>query len=196
VFNQQLANARTAGKMYFPPVPNADLQEVEGGFVMRRAAAQDCITLLAAARADLAKAKSTGDDNARKVASFGLCSAYRDYTQDMRAWDSSFRTHYDATRGDRSAAPGGAHGPAAVQLLVRRLQKYKAVPGFSNHSNGTAVDFQTTEGGTNYAARSSQRAGWRGTWFHAWLVANAGNHGFRPLATEEWHWDHPERAHG
>jgi LAS superfamily LD-carboxypeptidase LdcB len=191
VFDRQLANARAAGRPYFPAIPGNELEIVEGHFRMRIAAAQDCRALLAAARAALSTAKAAGQVQAIKVVGFGVRSAYRDYSQDMLAWDSAFKTHYDRTRPDREAAPGGAHGPAAVLLLVREMQKYKAVPGFSNHSNGTAVDFETTEAGVTYAAQSSQRAGWRGTWLHAWLVANANTYGFKPLATEEWHWDHP-----
>jgi hypothetical protein len=40
------------------------------------------------------------------------------------------------------------------------------------------------------AAKSAQRAGWRSTWLHAWLVQNAATFRFMPLATEEWHWDY------
>jgi LAS superfamily LD-carboxypeptidase LdcB len=69
------------------------------------------------------------------------------------------------------------------------MAKYKTPPGWSNHSNGMAVDFNTQYAGTLYAARSKQRAGWRTTWLHRWLVGNAERHGFHPLETEEWHWD-------
>lgn len=69
------------------------------------------------------------------------------------------------------------------------MAKYKTPPGWSNHSNGMAVDLNTHYAGTVYAASSKQRAGWRTTWLHHWLVANARTHGFHPLSTEEWHWD-------
>jgi hypothetical protein len=190
VFNLQLSNARAAGRRYFPAVPADDLEVVEGAFKLRKAAAQDCTALLAAARADLAADQAAARGKAREVTGIGVCSAYRDYDHDMRAWNSAFGTHYARTRSERSLAVGGAHGPAAVRILVQQMQKYKAVPGFSNHSNATAVDFTTMQGGTTYAAYSAQRAGWRATWFHAWLVINAERFGFRPLATEEWHWDH------
>ena len=44
--------------------------------------------------------------------------------------------------------------------------------------------------GVTFGANTSQRAGWRRTWLHRWLVPNAERYGFRPLATEEWHWDY------
>lgn len=88
------------------------------------------------------------------------------------------------------AAPGGRHGAAAVNILVRYYSPRKAPPGFSNHSDGRAVDFVTTQAGVSYGAEGRQRAAWRTTWLHQWLVANAGRFRFHPLASEEWHWDH------
>jgi LAS superfamily LD-carboxypeptidase LdcB len=66
----------------------------------------------------------------------------------------------------------------------------KAIPGFSNHAQGLAVDFRTRHDGHNLGPSSSQRALWRASWFRHWLVANAGRFGFTPLSTEEWHFDH------
>jgi hypothetical protein len=74
--------------------------------------------------------------------------------------------------------------------MLNIMLPLKAAPGFSNHSNGTAVDFQTNHGGITYTALKKQRQGWRTTWFHPWLLKNAGQFRFRPLATEEWHWDY------
>ncbi len=54
VFDRQLANARASGRPYFPAVSEGELVVVEGGFKLRKAAAQDCVALVAAARADLA----------------------------------------------------------------------------------------------------------------------------------------------
>ena len=50
-----------------------------------------------------------------------------------------------------------------------------AKPGTSNHGWGSAVDIDNCRSG-------SKR--------HKWLVANAKNFGFYPLASESWHWDH------
>ena len=87
------------------------------------------------------------------------------------------------------AGSNGLHGRAAVEILARHVLPWKAAPGFSNHSNGTAVDFTTTFDGVLLTDKSARET-WRGTWLHAWLVANAGNHRFHALASEEWHWDY------
>jgi LAS superfamily LD-carboxypeptidase LdcB len=87
------------------------------------------------------------------------------------------------------AAQGGPHGEEAVRIMVEYFSPRKAPPGFSNHSNGNAVDFMTIQGGITYTANTSQRVGWRKTWLHAWLLEHANQYGFRPLQSEEWHWD-------
>lgn len=73
-----------------------------------------------------------------------------------------------------------------VDILVGR----KAVPGFSNHTRGRAVDFTTKQGKWVFTASSAQKAGWVNTWLHQWLVDNAAGHRFRPYEKEPWHWDH------
>jgi hypothetical protein len=73
--------------------------------------------------------------------------------------------------------------------MVTTMISFKAPPGYSNHSNGAAVDFGTMVGAVYLGARSQQRGAWRGSWLHPWLVVHAGTYGFRPLASEEWHWD-------
>lgn len=39
-------------------------------------------------------------------------------------------------------------------------------------------------------AKKAQNDGWKSTWLHRWLVANAARFGFKPLSTEAWHWDY------
>jgi hypothetical protein len=191
VFDKQVANKRAKGATCYPSsVSDSELAVVEGKFRMRKEAAQSCRALLAAARADLASGAASGDSRALHVKSIAIRSAYRNYAEDLLAWESAYRTHYDQTELTREAAAGGAHGREAMRILVKRMEKYKAAPGFSNHSNGSAVDFETTQSGILYAAKSAQRVGWRGTWLHAWLVQNAATFRFMPLATEEWHWDY------
>lgn len=74
-------------------------------------------------------------------------------------------------------------------MLARYISPRKAAPGFSNHSNGTAVDFTTTVDNVLFTDKSP-REFWRETWLHAWLLQNADQYGFYPLASEEWHWDY------
>ena len=96
----------------------------------------------------------------------------------------------------RAKLRGGPHGDEAIDRLARYIRKKKAAPGFSNHSNGNAVDFTTTEGKATLGADSSDvsRAAWRKSWFHRWLAEerNGAAFSFKPLSTEEWHWDFKE----
>jgi LAS superfamily LD-carboxypeptidase LdcB len=73
--------------------------------------------------------------------------------------------------------------------LLAQLRAYKAPPGFSNHTNGNAVDFGTTENGKQHTARKAQKTAPRITWLYRWLVVHASAYGFRQLPTEEWPWD-------
>jgi hypothetical protein len=58
------------------------------------------------------------------------------------------------------------------------------------HTEGTAVDFNTVHDGKKLEAVTEQGPDWRESWLWAWLVAHAAEYGFKPLSTEEWHWDH------
>ena len=124
---------------------------------------------------------------ALRTSAIGIASAYRDYEQDAVAWSNTFDKHYAkaSNQAHMAGLPGGSHGDAAVQWFVDLMAPIKAPPGFSNHSNGLAVDFSTTESGVTYGAYTNRHAEWRRTW----LVANASSYRFNPLASEEWHWD-------
>ncbi len=84
---------------------------------------------------------------------------------------------------------GSELGPEALRHMFELMKKFKAPPGYSNHSNGMAVDFNTVQGKVKYEAKKAQNDAWKGTWLHRWLVANAARFGFKPLSTEAWHWD-------
>jgi len=189
VLDQQIGNARRSGRNYYPPVPDNELEIVEGTHRMRRLAAQNCRALLAAARAALAAAKAANESKAIRATQIGLGSSYRDYAYDARLWERYYPDYYRDTQTKREAAPGGAHGPASVEILARHISPRKAAPGFSNHSNGMAVDFTTTVDNVQLTDKSSHEA-WRQTWLHAWLLPNAATYQFYPLASEEWHWDY------
>jgi hypothetical protein len=180
------------GRHQFDDVPAAELETVEGDFQMRKAAAQDCKQLLADARAALAEGKTAKDHKATLTKGIGIQSAYRSYAVDGAAWRTTFKKHYEKTETLRAGLVGGPHGDRAVSHLVGVMVGKKAPPGWSNHSNGTAVDFNTFYGRVHYTTNTDEehRKGWRQTWLHHWLVANAAKYGFQPLATEEWHWDH------
>jgi hypothetical protein len=199
VFDAAVADRVRRGKKQFSDIPSEELMEVENGKVMRKEAAAKCIQLLKDARESLGGEQwgppsnleaMAAQNHARNVRSIGIASAYRSHAYERRIWaQDCFPKYYKETYARRGDAAGGPHGEAAVQIMVRYFSPRKAPPGFSNHSNGKAVDFTTKEGKLTFTANTSQRAGWRKTWLHAWLVANAPKYGFHPLASEEWHWD-------
>jgi hypothetical protein len=180
VLAQQIANNRAAGRPYFEAVPEGELGRVEG-FKLRTAAAADCAALLSAARAALTSPPSI---------SVGLSSAYRDYDYDAGLWERYYPGYYRDTQSDRDALQGGPHGRAAVRLLAHYVGGRKAAPGFSNHSDGKAVDFYTIEGGVRYISDTDTVAQWMTTRFRQWLLAHASRHNCSPLAGEPWHWNH------
>ena len=190
VYAAQLERNHRMKKEFFPGLPPAELDTVEGDHRLHIDAAGDARSLFAAARADLAAAKEAGDADAAKVSSIGIGSAYRDPEDDFRAWKKAFNTHYNSTASSRDALPDGPHGPAAVKLMVARMVVKKAVPGFSNHTRGLAIDFTTHQGEWSFGASSAQMKGWVTTWLYAWLTSHAPTYHFLPYEAEPWHWDH------
>jgi LAS superfamily LD-carboxypeptidase LdcB len=108
----------------------------------------------------------------------------------MAAWRNAFRKHFRATKNERARLRGGEYGDEAVEMMVKIMRKFKAAPGFSKHTNGTAVDFMTIDNKVILTTDSDQNEIWKKTWFHKWLVKNADRFKFKPLATEAWHWDY------
>jgi hypothetical protein len=190
VLEAQVRRAVAKGRAFCANVPKEELAVIEGKHRMRRAAAESCKALLSAARAAHAEDKSRGDGRAVKTSKIGIQSAYRNIAEDTLAWNATFRKRYSETREQREAMPGGAHGKHAIKLMATLMIKYKAAPGYSNHSNGSAVDFSTTHDGLELAAKSEHAEPWRKTWLHKWLREHASEFSFQPLATEEWHWDY------
>jgi hypothetical protein len=178
------------GRHKFENVPDADLDKVEGRHRMRSAAAAACRELLKRARKDLADQRAAKNHKAMQTTAIGVQSAYRNYAEDGAAWRSTFAEFYEDSRPTREALRGGPHGSAAVAMFVAEMIGRKAPPGWSNHSNGMAVDFNTTSEGFPCAAKKKHARQWRRSWLHAWLVENAATFKFMPLATEEWHWDY------
>ena len=190
VLKRQVRNALAKGRHYNANVPDNELSIIEGKHRMRAEAAARCRDLLKDAREALAKEQKTGDATAKGTSKIAVYSAYRNIAQDTAAWEQCFLQYYTETQAARAAMPGGGHGPKALALMVRMMISFKAAPGYSNHSNGLAVDFTTTHKRKALKARKAQRSQWRKTWLHHWLQENAETYGFHPLSTEEWHWDY------
>jgi D-alanyl-D-alanine carboxypeptidase len=199
VLKAATADRLRKGRKQFSDIAHGDLAPIENGKVMRKEAAARCIELLKDARAALAgeqwgppaDAQAMAQQGlARNAHSIGIASAYRSHADERRIWTHDcFPKYYKETYPTRMAATGGPHGEKAVNIIVRYFSPRKSPPGFSNHSNGKAVDFMTRQGRVTYTANTSQRSGWRKTWLHEWLVHNAEQYGFHPLASEEWHWE-------
>src|SRR5262249_50860968 len=124
---------------------------------------------------------------------------YRSPDQDRRAWQKAFHTHMLKTMPARTTMMTDPLGAEAFEMMLIAMNKYKAPPGFSNHTKGHAVDFSVREvlGGAKHAVdlgpSTSQKPSWRQSAFWRWLGMYAEEkYGFSPLATEEWHWDHPD----
>jgi LAS superfamily LD-carboxypeptidase LdcB len=188
VLDGQISHLVRKGRHFFAAVPASELAVIEGRHRMRKQAAGRCRELLSAARAALEEGKQQGDARARQTDSVVVHSAYRTVAEDTLAWEKTFRKHYDKAMKKNLFADDPL-GPRAVAHMVKTLKSLKAPPGYSNHSNGAALDFGTTFGGDYYGADSSKRIEWRGTWLHPWLLENAKTFGFKPLVSEEWHWD-------
>lgn len=201
-------------------IPESELMVVEGKFKLRTQAAIACRLLLAEARgalnkekadfakkskkeqeAELAESKKSQIVHVSKVTYIGLSSAYRSFEYDAALWHSYFRTKYYpenvAKLSSISRSQGGKHGWKAAQMMVAFIAKRKAAPGFSNHTNGIAVDFVTKEGGEtlqaetghNEKALNKVNARWERSWFYKWIDSHKENYHVHRIPTEAWHWE-------
>lgn len=193
VYEAQVARAKASGSVERENLPDDQLELVETRYRMRKDAAGQCRLLLEEARADLNRQKEKGDPEALQVSRIGIYSAYRSIERDKAAWRATFRKHFRKTKDARAGLRGGEYGDEAVRMMVKIMRQFKAAPGFSKHTGGTAVDFTTTEGGVSLTANSNQNARWRNSWLHKWLTKNARKFKFKPLSTEAWHWEYANR---
>lgn len=73
-------------------------------------------------------------------------------------------------------------------LLTQHSTKFNpptAIPGWSNHQDGSAIDFQTKDILGTVANEAA----------YSWLVKNAIGYGFvRAVASERWHWEYKPGA--
>jgi LAS superfamily LD-carboxypeptidase LdcB len=211
VLAAQIARGKAHHREQFAAIPDSDLEVVEGHYKMRKAAAAKCRELLTSLRTELAQAqerlaKKSADELAQakaaakarhevlesEVKGVWVASGYRSYEKDEGLWNSYYPRYYKETAKARAKLPGGEHGDAAAKYLAKYIGKYKAAPGFSNHSNGMAVDLWTQEGTEKITADKSLQVRWKRTWVHKWLVKNAATFGFKPYENEAWHWEYSE----
>ncbi|WAC02650.1 D-alanyl-D-alanine carboxypeptidase family protein [Lacinutrix neustonica] len=177
--------ARKANQTFVNDVPANELSTVEGRFELRTNAAQAAINMLQAIRAEIT--------SAGKNVQVGLSSAYRSASHQFAIWnDLVTNQYYAATRTEREALQGGAHGDAAASHLAAYTRARIATPGYSNHNNGLAIDIKNIQDGKLYRNKTNTQAtaAWRTTWAWDWLVANAATYNFyQNLQIDEpWHW--------
>jgi hypothetical protein len=159
--------------------------------------------LLAGAHADLARAQQAGDADALRTIRVSVTSGYRGSALQRNLWLGYFSAkggYYDRTQAARENLPEGPHSDQAVAYMLKPkryggfgLTGRIAAPGHSNHQGGIAIDFwQERAKGHRIENKSDEtsRGRWRSTWFHAWLKDNAATYEFKPIATEEWHWEY------
>jgi hypothetical protein len=203
-----------------PVIEETELEEVEGGHKLRKAVARKCRALLKQARADLGKEKAEflkkaekerkaeeramkarGEIPVTKVHSIGISSAYRSFEYDSALWHRYFRDkYYPTTYSERrrlSCWDGGEFGGEAVGVMVKFVARRKAAPGFSNHTNGIAVDFFTVEAGTTLQAQTAGgdkalkkiNERWEKSWLYRWLEKHKAEYGIERIDSEAWHWE-------
>ncbi len=167
-------------------VRDAELEVIEGNRKARTAAAQACKNLLA----DIRTAITNQQVNSR----IGIASAYRSAARQFELWNSYFPGYFRDTADDRNELHGGSLGDEAVKTLARYINKRIAVPGYSNHGNGLAIDFENYEGNEKLAnsSKKSLTALWRQSWIWNWLITNAANYNFyqNTAIDEPWHWEY------
>lgn len=195
VYEAQLANAKQT-RPFSPGKPASSLGEVEGIKIDRKAV-QPLREMLEAARKDLAAEQAAGNPLAKGATKIGG-GGYRSLEQELPLWEQNFAEVYNDTQQAREAT-GDEHGAAARKLVVDLMKNRKAIPGFSKHTLGEAVDFTTTQSGRPLGAQSGDIAAWKKSWFYKWLKKNAKDFGFEELKPvmvdgklkeEPWHWNY------
>ncbi len=211
VLAEHIARTRKRKGAPQPDLRDDQLADVPGTCVTDRgtttcvrtaaATAEAAGRLLEAATADLAAAQKAGDADAVHTVRLRATSGSRGSDHQKRLWLGYFATkYYDQTRSARAKIPDGPHSDAAVDYLLRPrgdggygIPGRIAAPGYSNHQGGIAIDFWQDRTKGNRIGNDSDdpaRCRWRQSWFHGWLRTHAATYGFRPIATEEWHWEY------
>jgi len=196
VYEKQLREVVARGKEFFPGLGKDEKGSVDG-FPIHKQAEADARQLLVKAREDLAARRKLGDAAALRCDSVGVNNAYRSLEHDFDAWQGAFKTAYKKTTKARNRPDvGGPLSDKAVDIMVNYLVDSKAIPGFSNHTRGLAIDFTTKEDGNDLGPAHAQDAQWADSWFHHWLADNAHAHHFQAYSKEYWHWDHETAPNG
>ncbi|HKG90139.1 MAG TPA: D-alanyl-D-alanine carboxypeptidase family protein [Nitrososphaeraceae archaeon] len=123
-------------------------------------------------------------------------SGYRSAEEQLKKWNSNFPKYYSQTENKRKSMEGGPHGDKAAIFLIRFIGGRLAMPGFSLHNSGLAVDFITVENGKKWGIMTTKTGvyenAWRKTYFFDWLSKNASIFKFfqNNKINEPWHWEY------
>jgi D-alanyl-D-alanine carboxypeptidase len=190
VYDRQVAHALES-KEYSFGLPDDDehIGHVDGQPISK-VAETDAVALLAAATTDLATEKGKKIPKAVACRSIGVGNAYRSPERDFNAWQNAFAGYFADTAKQRAALTEGPLGKQAEDIILKLLIRFKAAPGFSNHTAGLAIDFKTVQGGVALTTSHKQDTLWEASWLYGWLQKHGGTHHFTQLPSEKWHWDH------
>ena len=130
----------------------------------------------------------------------------RSPSRDRKLWLDYFRKYYWETLHKRRSFLTGPLGPEAIAYMPTYVKKWKAAPGYSNHSKGIAVDFHYKHGKTAMKCAHSDASlnAWSKTPFYQWLAGPPGSDpmdekghakefDFHPYPPEPWHWEYGKK---
>jgi hypothetical protein len=154
-----------------------------GGKFLRTDVVESFKKLLQDARAACKAAKH---DSTRYVQ---VAVGYRDALYDLHLWEESFDGFYKANKASLHTGPNGQFDEKAVKTLVKAISPFKAAPGFSNHTQGIAVDFLTVDDKGTLKISHKQEKRWEQSWLYKWLHDHKSETGWDRIPTEAWHWE-------
>lgn len=193
VYDEQLRQSLADPKKEFSQgLAEDNIGKVDGNPI-RKDVAPDAQRMVNAARVAHQMDKSALALNCTYI---GVNNAYRPLEGDFKAWINAYPKALDRTARARKRLSTGPYSKEAVAIMADDLYGKKALPGFSNHTKGLAIDFETTQDGQRLGPTVAQKEDWRKSWLYAWLKKNGAKFGFRQLPTEEWHWDHKDTPQG
>jgi hypothetical protein len=119
-----------------------------------------------------------------------VSNGYRSFATQKEMWGPNLLKYFFEKKNDLALMRNGNGGysTAAICSLRQYAANRYALPGFSTHHSGQALDFNF---GVLTAKTDRQVVkAWCQSWLFQWLRRNAAAYGFRqnPQIDEPWHW--------
>ena len=182
VYRQHVNRAKARGRRFIGSLPKHRLGAVEG-IPIRKEVVRPLERLLAAVRQEIGKA---GEDANLRVA-----SGYRSANRQFSTWSGNFARYHREAQAKGVIRRGDVSNEAA-RKLARYIGRRLAAPGFSNHQDGLAVDFEIVSSTRRKIAGISTRVSniraWKRSRVWQWLREHGPRFGFKPYEPEPWHW--------